>query len=110
MAASDGPNRRNAAGLLDAPMTLPMMTVAAVGQGIDVDFAGIVQETVEEHWRIVGNLDRLAAIALDEAFAHGSISTARPPSTQDGGRPAVADLAARRKVLFRCALCGWAAA
>jgi hypothetical protein len=40
----------------------------AIAEGIDVHLAGIVQKTVEQDRRIVGNLDRLAHVAFEVAL------------------------------------------
>ena len=37
----------------------------AIGQGIDVALDGVVQEAVEQHRGIVGNLDRFAHVTLE---------------------------------------------
>src|SRR3546814_10971093 len=37
----------------------------AIGQAIDVDFGGVVQEAVEQHGPVIADLDRLAHVAYE---------------------------------------------
>jgi hypothetical protein len=99
------------AGLLDVLHDAADHHLLAVGQRIDVDLGGVVEEAVEQHRRLVGDLDRLAHVALEVLLLVHDLHRA---AAQHVGRPhhqRVADLGARRTASARaCARCGWAAA
>ena len=40
----------------------------AIADAIDVALDGVVEKSIEQHWRIVGDLDRLAHVALEVAL------------------------------------------
>ena len=56
------------AGLLDVLHDAADQDLPAVADGIHVDFDGVVEEAVEKHGRIIGNLHRLAHVALQVAL------------------------------------------
>ena len=99
------------AGLLDVLHDAADQHLSAVADRVDVHFDRVVQEAVEQHRRIVGNLHRFAHVALEIALLvhdlHRApaqhVAKAAPPA--DSRSPAPAPAPPRR-----CARCGWAAA
>ena len=68
------------AGLLDVFHDAADEDGFTIGQAVHVDFGGVVQEAVQQHRRIVADLDRFAHVA-PRSCCSCTISIARPPST-----------------------------
>ena len=64
-------------------MMPPMTTRLAVGDAVDVDLDGVLEELVDQDGRALGVLERLERLAhvARESAGVCTISIARPPST-----------------------------
>ena len=93
-------------------MTPPISTAPVPSaMHVDIDFHGVVEESIEQHRRIVGDLDRIAHVARQVGFAVARFPwrgrrarrTDAPPADSRSRAPAPA-------LPRRCGRCGWAAA
>ena len=69
-------------------MMPPITTSVAVAQRVDVDLDRVVQEAVEQHRRIVRDLDRLAHVALEIALLVDDLHRAAAQHVRRAARPA----------------------
>jgi hypothetical protein len=76
------------AGLLNVLHDAADHHTLAIGEGVNVHFGGIVEEAVEQHRRIIGNLDRLAHVALEILLLVDDFHRPARPARSWDARPA----------------------